>query len=720
MVKVNSTINSFTSGVLSPWLKGRIDIDAYNKGAGQIINCLGRPFGGILRRPGFTYIGETKTTGSTRLIPFVFSITQAFIIELGVGYIRFWKDGSLIETVPDTPYEIVNSFTEDQISNLQFAQTNDVLYLVCDGSIPQKLSRISDVSWSLADLDYTGGPFLLENTTTITLDPSAETGTGITITASDDVFEEDHIGSYWSINNAKVVDGITTQGFVKITGFTSATSVTADVIKDLLDATATNIWAEGAWSDVRGYPKNITFHQGRLWLGNTQTQVQTVWGSEPLIFNNFSLEDGLQRDLPSQQYNFITGLASSRDLAAITYGAPFIIGSGTSSALTAENIEAKQQGRDGGEFLQPVIIGTYIYYIKRGGNKLMEFVYSYEVDGYRTDNISLLSENLLELGIKEMSLQNNEDNILWMIRNDGKIVTVTKETNQKVQSFTLQETDGEYQSVASIPQSDQFWDDVYIVVKRTINGVEKQYVELITKPRGSDITTGNYLDSSLVYDGNKTSELTITGGTATSDEADFASSDVNEYIRINLKDYKITAFIDVNNVTVSTTDEVVTSEWALSKTIFDNLSHLEAKEVSILKDGAVIPPQTVASGSITLRSYGYYVIIGLKYTSTLKTFPLEGGNRSGSSLGNLKRVSYSTLKVIDTMGIEIDGAEFVENVFDRNPLVPMGTPIPLFTGDVRVNIPNDFSIEQTITISQNQPLPMGIVSITNNMSTQEV
>jgi len=709
-MRIQSTINSFTAGMLTPWLKKRQDLDVYNKGALNITNLLGRPFGGVIRRSGFLHLNETKTTGITRLMPFVYSITSSYVVELGAGYFRFYKDGVKID------YELANDYTEAQVESIHFAQSNDVIFITDGDHEPQKLSRVSDLEWTLEPLDFIAGPFLTENVSDVTIDPSGTTGS-ITLVASDDLFEVGHVGSLWSIGNALVVDEEVIQGYVKITAFTDATHVDAEVIRDLKDATATDIWAEGGWSDVRGYPKTIVFNDRRLILGNTNTEAQSWWGSEPLVYNNFDPEKALQCELSSDTYNSITGLASTKDLTAITYGAPFAISSGSSTtALTRDNLMQRQQGSVGGEFIQPIVIGSLIYFIQRGGKKLIQFGYSFEKDSYNPVNISLMSENLLEVGVKSMVLQKNEDNVLWMVMNDGKMVTLTLESDQQVKSFAIQETKGTYQSVASIPNNDQFWDDIYSIVKRTTDGVEKQYVELMTKPRGATLIEGNYLDSSVVYNGYRTSELVITNSIATS-LVDVFTAD-NDKIKIDNTVYKIKTFTSATEVELEEAGvNITTSDWKVSKIFFDGLEHLEKMSVGILRDGSVEPEIEVDSGSITLLKSGYYVIIGLGYKSTLETFPIEGGNRSGSSQDSLKRIPSMTLNVIDTMGIKANGTE---PVFLRSYKVKMGSPNELFTGDARVELPSNFETEVTLEITQESPLPMGILAITFSLNTQEI
>lgn len=651
--------NNFTAGELGEWMLGRTDTDSYAKGAKSLLNCLVRPFGGTYRRPGTLFINTTKTTGVTRLFPFSFSISETYIIEVGAGYFRFYKDGAIIETAPDTPYELVNTYTEADIPKIRFVQSNDVLFLALGRLTPKKLSRFADDSWTWTDLGFEKGPFLLENTSAVTLTPSAVTG-AITVTASASTFEAGHVGSYWSINVKKTIDDVLVQGVVKITGFTSDTLVDAIVVDELFATAATTIWSEGAWSDVRGYPSAISFQDSRLYFANTPTETQKIWGSEPFVYNNFSLAEGVEIEIPSNKLNSINSLVNGRDLFAFTLGGSFIVNSGNSGgAITGENITAKQQGNTGSLNLQAVKIGDYIYYPQRAGEKLIEFKWSWEQEGYFSEEISMLNEDVLTSGIKDMSLQETEDNILFCVLNDGRIATLTRVTSQNVSALSPQETDGVFVSVASISNEGQFWDDTYVIVQREIEETTVQYIEKFSQPRKATLEEGIYADSAVYY--NEPGGITTLTG----------------------------------------------------------LEHLEGKTVQILRDGAVDPTQVVASGEITLTKEANKVVVGLAYTSETEPMPFNVSSKEfGSSLGLLKRPIFATLKLIDTMGIKVEGVTD-EPVFTRDYTVIMGKPNPLYTGDVRVEIPRGFDLESTITIKQENPLPMNILSITTKTQIEE-
>lgn len=145
------TQTSFNAGELSPYLSERPELTKYQSGCDQLENLIILPYGGVYRRPGTNYVANTKDNGEARLIPFNFSTDDSFMLEFGDGYIRFFKSG--IQVYNGTvPYEISSPYSVAQLREIQFLQTNDVMFLAHPEVTPRKISRFNDTSWSLAEL----------------------------------------------------------------------------------------------------------------------------------------------------------------------------------------------------------------------------------------------------------------------------------------------------------------------------------------------------------------------------------------------------------------------------------------------------------------------------------------------------------------------------------------------------------------------------------------
>lgn len=202
---------SFAGGEVSPRLYGRSDLVKYQSGAEAIENFIVRPEGGLQRRNGTRYAGTVKTqTAVTRLVPFIFSRTQAYILEFGNLYIRFWRDYGQI--ISGTPVEVVTPYVTADLPTLVFAQSADTLYIVHPSYAPRKLTRTSDTSWTLATLSMKKGPFTTVNTDDtkhilcVVSGSNYDPGDSVDIRSNADIFASGHVGSYMYLEERYYAD----------------------------------------------------------------------------------------------------------------------------------------------------------------------------------------------------------------------------------------------------------------------------------------------------------------------------------------------------------------------------------------------------------------------------------------------------------------------------------------------------------------------------------
>ena len=176
MSRASLLLSTFNAGEWSPELYGRIDLDKYRNACRRIENFVLLAQGPATRRPGTQYIATTKDQGIVRLIPFEFSTEQAYIIEAGASYFRFYMNGGRIEATLGVAYEIATPYGVGDLAGLKWAQSADVLYLTHPNYPPHKLARSGHTSWSLGPIDFQDGPYLDENVGTILLAPAAASG----------------------------------------------------------------------------------------------------------------------------------------------------------------------------------------------------------------------------------------------------------------------------------------------------------------------------------------------------------------------------------------------------------------------------------------------------------------------------------------------------------------------------------------------------------------
>lgn len=155
MARVHPIFPNFTAGELSPLLYGRVDFEKYANGAKQIVNMFARPHGPVERRAGTHFVAEVKdSTKKTALIRFEFNIEQAYIIEFGNLYMRFYKDGGRIESPPGTAVEISTPYTEAQLFEVKYIQSADTMYCFQKDTSVRKLVRLSHTSWQLKEVNF--------------------------------------------------------------------------------------------------------------------------------------------------------------------------------------------------------------------------------------------------------------------------------------------------------------------------------------------------------------------------------------------------------------------------------------------------------------------------------------------------------------------------------------------------------------------------------------
>lgn len=274
------------------------------------------------------------------------------------------------------------------------------------------------------------------------------------------------------------------KGLCLITKFNNVRSVQAE-IKTVLSATAkvpANAWSleSVVWSDDYGYPSSVTLHNQRLFCGGSVVKPQTIWMSKTAEYLNFELstddDDAASFTISSDQINPIAHLTQLDNPVVLTYGGEFSMsGSASKSAITPTNIQIKNHSAYGCNNVRPIRVGNELFFMQRSGRKLRSMVYDASSDSMVATDASILSEHITEGGIVDMAYQQEPESVLWMVRADGQLATLTVNTAQEVLAWARQYTDGEYESIATIPNG--VADEVWVVVKRELNGEVVRYIE---------------------------------------------------------------------------------------------------------------------------------------------------------------------------------------------------------------------------------------------------
>jgi len=193
---------SFNAGEVSPFIDARTSLEKYRSACRTLENFQILPYGGVIRRPGTQFLGTTKyvTLGEVRLIGFNFSTTTRFIIEMGVGYMRFWNPatGALQTNTSGGTLEISHPYVGADLREIQYVQINDIMYFAHANYPPYKLSRLADNNWTFEPVDWDYPPQLERNDTTTTISANGEQGT-VTLTASAAIFKPGHVNTRWDL-----------------------------------------------------------------------------------------------------------------------------------------------------------------------------------------------------------------------------------------------------------------------------------------------------------------------------------------------------------------------------------------------------------------------------------------------------------------------------------------------------------------------------------------
>ena len=674
MARVAAQLSNFTAGELSPRLDGRNDLAKYSAGCATVENMVIYPHGAAARRPGTTFVAEVKTSSAkTRLIPFEFSTTQTYILELGNQYMRFYRDNGQILS-SGSPYEISTPYLTAELFDIKFAQSADVMYITHPSHKTRKLSRTGHTSWTLSEVDFTNGPYLDTNTSTTTFTTSAHTvGTGRTLTASaitginsDTGFQTTDVGRLVRFRD----------GYGEITARTDTLNVTIEILVDMGSTSASTDWSLGAFSDTTGHPSCVSFFEQRLVFAATLSQPQTVFFSKSGDYENLDAniggtvadDDAIIYTIASNPVNAIRFMAASRTLIIGTAGGEFTVsGGGDNDAVTPTNILIKKQSNHGAANIDAVAVANATLFVQRAKRKIRELAYNFDVDGYIAPDLTILAEHVTKGGITEMAYQEEPLAIIWCVRDDGELVALTYQREQEVVAWHRHVFGGAFgsgkavcESVAVIPTEDSEY-ELYMIIKRTINGATKRYVEFLNTFDfdETDNKSFNFLDSQLSYSGS--AATTISG-----------------------------------------------------------LSHLEGQTVSILADGATHPDKTVSSGSITLDRSATDVKVGLGYTSLLKTMRIDAGAQNGTSQAKTKRIYEVTARLYESVGVEI-GPDLsnMERVPFRTSSDPMDQGIPPFTGDKEVEFRGNYDTDGFMIVRQTQPLPLTILSLYPRLITND-
>jgi hypothetical protein len=478
-------------------------------------------------------------------------------------------------------------------------------------------------------------------------------------------------------------------GLVKITTYVNATRVRGTILRELLGGDADPIrettpppvaapgsWQllEDAWSNVLGWPAFLTFFEGRLYFTGVEHFPQTEWGSHVNDFYNFfegpNGNDAVKFQIVDSSGNVtlnqIKWLAPGENLlAGTTHGEYRQTGPADGAFSATELPLVRLQSTYGSADIQPIRVGQSLLFAQRQGSKIRQM--SFEADvaaAFLAKDITILSGHFLKQHrVLEMAYQPEDLPLVWAVRSDGQLLTLTFDLVEQVVGWAHHVLEGPAESVAVIPHptanSYQVWSSV-------------QY----TQSNGTVTRCLGYFDDQAEMRGR----LAIDG--------------------------VVPAWRGL------TLDNAVVYTFATPQTLLTGLEHLAVGPITVVGDGVLYEGITVSDiGEAILPVACLRVWAGIPYTCTAETLPLETMLRTGTTHGHERNWLKLVAQVYETIGLSING----QRMPNRTPGMPLSVAVALFTGKTPIVMPSEWSMDSTITLVQDQPFPATVLAVSGDL-----
>ena len=675
---------SFAGGEIGTDMYGRQDDTKYTNGLKRCRNFIALPQGPVRNRPGFTCVGEAKYSDrACRLIPFIFNNSQTCVLELGDKYARFHAEGgSIMKDDGSGIYEVETPWEAADLFTLHYTQAGDIITVVSPKYEPYEIRRYGWTDWRVVKVEFSSGltpptgVTAIRKTTTDS-DPNKDKytfkykvsclneektresepseavsvvanlySTGTTVEISWDKVD----GAAWY----RVYKNV--GGLYCYIGDTDELSIIDDNIKGTADTTTKRL--DKTFAAAGGKPAAVGYFEQRRCFGgfseDTQRIVMTRTGTmDDLTYSLPSKDDDrVSFQIASREYNNIEHFVPLAHLLVLTSGSEMRVSPLNNDAITPDSISARPQSYNGCSSVQPVLVGNSCVFCAARGGHLLDFTYRYDAGGYVSQDISIRATHFFDFKtVTDLALSKSPYPIVWAVSSDGSLLGCTYIPDQNLDAWHQHMTNGTFESVAVIPEGTE--DHLYAVIKRTLNGTTKRFIERMESFNYGTLTEAYFVDCGGTYRGDPTKTVSIP--------------------------------------------------W------------LEGMEVSILADGAVMPRQVVTDGRIILSHEASVVHVGLPYQSDVQTLPLTLEQPGGGN-GLKKNVSQLSLKVYKSSGI-MAGPTFERMVeYKQRKTEHPGFPPELFTGDIRLKIPPAWSDGGEFCLRQDDPLPVHLLNLTAEVS----
>ncbi len=798
MAKSNHITNSFVAGEISPKAYGRTEIQQHNSALEKGENFIVYPQGGAGRRPGtlFEY-DAVKPDGSyptnARLIPFSASdgtrwqlmITkevpygQTINGETYFGWRAFDVSGASEGPIrpdfdPTTAWQaelnLYNLSTLDvNLNEIQYAQVGDLIILVHPLIRPMVITYDPDAAYtftasmfgiSLVNQElWRAMPFLSEVASSavdcIAVTTVVSSGTLAPGAGSGLVFNASWVGRIIQFTT------VATTFVALVTGLNGASSLDWELIGGTANAAgtitygddATETYKIGAWDDILGWPRTVTYFEQRLIFGGTPTYPDTGWGSQlGDIYEFVTTEDRLAQDadfgdavtatdpftfnLNSNSLQQFRWMLSSKNIPVGTSSKEFVVeGPDNAQSIGALNIGTHSETEHGSAYIQAVKLENVPLYVSRSRRQIREMVFNFDEDAFKSPNMNILAEHIASARLGERDGQYLEvatcnfvaiaaqqsAGILWCLDNNGYLSGMTREREQQVIAWHRHKLAGtaqfgglDYdpfiQSISCVPKPEDAspelggeYDELWMIVKRPMReiidgaGTEQNVLRLFVEKMSFD---WEHPDISANWD---STSATLRHGPVYMDcSIIFDGSESDE-------DFPGT---------------------------IQELPHAHDSVVNVLCNGRHLGEFTVSDGTIDisdsltadeLASGEWQAIVGYLYYGDLIPVVPEVPAQLGSSQGQPRRIDQVTIHFYRSNGCKFGRADNDEQ--EETPHAALDEiefpnkdsedPIPLFTGERKVTFPPGYEARPRVRIYSHLPYPCVVTHVVSRMVVYE-
>lgn len=748
MARVAWAQNAWPRGVLSKRLHDRHDLQLYYGGLRSGQNYVVDSRGLLEKRPGTMFVSPTSDNAEALLIPFAYSPTQAYVLEFTHQQIRAYANYGLLYDGMD-PFAEQTDYDFPEVFELSFVQNNDVMFITHGNHQQSRLIRDSASTFVFEQFDTFDGPYLNVNDNPAWLLAISTDGSDKILTASGSgfaPFTAGMVGRWVRIQTPNTDSEANAElgedylwDFFQITEYVSSTVVKCDAAADV---SATDTWRLGAFYTGE-WPSRVSYMNGRLILAKRNR----VYWSRPYDFNNFAPTyhdpngGATNRVLPDSAITgeVDSGLMQTGAISDIFWMIPrdkrLLLGTPAglvtaqstdgSAYLTQDTLEFVPHDGRGVSECRPIQVSDTQLFAHATGRRL-QAAYDKQsaVPKIGAQNVSNPSDDLITGGIKQLAWQDYPYGIVWFCMDDGNLVSLTLEPEEEIQGFMPHKIGGSFnnggsfehahvESVCTIPSPDGTKNDLWMIVKRTIDGSTKRYVEVLRPFRelGEDPRNAWYLDSALRYDGNldeaKTLSFTIPADGPNSDwpfTTNFSSPAFEAQQKLAIFDGKrwhvgtVIELTGSNNFTwrpaapnappapadglrwIWNPDENEWDQpeeskesyarsrtypsyqqpaqtsgiwiWSLSADEISNLDHLEGETVESLADGTPISAIAVDGGAINIEGEAHVITAGLPFEANGELLQIMQGAQAGSAWQKQKQVYEVVISQLESGGVE--------------------------------------------------------------------